>query len=539
MKILTILTHHIMRLDKFLFCGALLAVGCTSRAPETVEITYADMADKVRGAWAGKMIGVMYGRPMEFQVTDRMYTEPVAWEPENVEAALREDDIYGQMNFMATMQRLGQTAPLDSLARYFAEAEFDLCHANLQARKNYFDGLRGLDISTPANNIHCEDIDFQIECDFIGFVNPAMPRSAAAMCDRVGRVMAAADGLYAGIYISTLHSLSYVSDDIRQVVDEALNSIPADCAYALCIKDVIAAYEADSTDWTKCWVALNEKWNENDVCTPYNPFNIDAKLNGAYVVMGLLYGQGDLKKTMDITVGCGQDTDCNTATAAAVLCLMSGYEAIPDIFKSYIPAIADEKFIYTDYSLNDAVDVSLSFIAENVVAGGGKYYTDSLFSIVPQTPVPAPAEPGLADLRLRDQTEVTDTSRWHFSGNWQPFVYGAGDDAPYLMATAPGDSLTLEFEGTGIALLGSWNTDGGRAEVTVDDMAPRTVNTYFVKEAGKFEGNRAYIFYTTDLPDGQHTLTLRVLPDSDPKSTGHKIYLQRALIYGTSASAQQ
>ncbi len=520
-----------MRLTKLLFATLLCSAACSSPTPDPVEISSADMTDKVRGAWAGKMIGVMYGRPMEFQVTDRMYTDSVVWQPENITAALNEDDLYGQMNFMATMQRLGQDAPLDSLARYFAEAEFALCHANLQARKNYFDGLRGLDISSPANNIHCEDIDFQIECDFIGFVNPAMPQSASAMCERVGRVMAAADGLYAGIYVSTLHSLSYVSSDIPHVVGEALKSIPADCPYALCIKDVIAAYQADSTDWTKCWYAINEKWNEHDVCTPYHTFNIDAKINGAYVVMGLLYGHGDLKKTMDITVGCGQDTDCNTATAAAVLCLMSGYEAIPDEFKSHIPAIADEKFVFTDYSFNDAVDVTLKFIAENVIAGGGEYIPDSLYRIIPQTPVAVPAELGLANLVMADQVEVTDTTRWKFSGNWEPFVYGNGDDAPYLVATTPGDSATLTFAGTGIALLGSWNTDGGRALVQVDDREPRIAETYYITEAGKFEGNRAYIFYVTDLTDGQHTVTLRVLPESAPASTGHKIYLQRALIY--------
>ncbi|MDE6832242.1 MAG: hypothetical protein K2J07_05885 [Muribaculaceae bacterium] len=143
-----------MRLTNLLLASLLCTAACSSPTPTPVEITSATMIDKVRGAWAGKMIGVMYGRPMEFQVTDRMYTDSIIWQPENVTASLNEDDIYGQMNFMATMQRLGQDAPTDSLARYFAEAEFGLCHANLQARKNYFDGLRGLDLSSPQNSIH-------------------------------------------------------------------------------------------------------------------------------------------------------------------------------------------------------------------------------------------------------------------------------------------------------------------------------------------------------------------------------------------------
>ena len=38
------------------------------------------------------------------------------------------------------------------------------------------------------------------------------------------------------------------------------------------------------------------------------PFNIDATINSAYIVIGLLYGQGDFAKTMDIATRCGQDS---------------------------------------------------------------------------------------------------------------------------------------------------------------------------------------------------------------------------------------
>ena len=70
---------------------------------------------------------------------------------------------------MKTMELYGQDVSIDSLAKNFAYAEFALCHANLQARKNYFDGIPAEELSYPENSIHCEDIDFQIECDFIGF----------------------------------------------------------------------------------------------------------------------------------------------------------------------------------------------------------------------------------------------------------------------------------------------------------------------------------------------------------------------------------
>jgi len=42
-------------------------------------------------------------------------------------------------------------------------------------------------------------------------------------------------------------------------------------------------------DWTAAWKELEAKWGDVDICGAGSTFNIDAKLNGAYIVMGLLY----------------------------------------------------------------------------------------------------------------------------------------------------------------------------------------------------------------------------------------------------------
>lgn len=509
----------------------LLALGaCKTTKDELVEISEDVMTDKVKGAWAGKMIGVMYGRPMEFAANSAIYSDSIYWQPENIGKALLEDDIYGQLNFMMTMEKYGQDVSIDSLAKNFAYADFALCHANLQGRKNYFDGIPAAELSLPCNSIHCEDIDFQIECDFIGFINPCMPQSSNALCEKVGAIMSAADGMYAGMFVSAMHTLAYELSDPKEIIEKALLAIPQESGYAQCVKDVLAAYDNNPEDWQAAWDLLNEKWAPYDICTPYLPFNIDAKLNGAYVVMGLLYGQRDWGKTMEITVRCGQDTDCNTATAAAVLGLIDGYEAIPDVYKSHLPQIADSCFSHTDYSYNKAVAQSLVFIKENVERNGGSF-ADGVYRIKRQQPVAAPFVKGFAGLEVAELVPIADQSRWTLTGDWIDFVYGEGDDALYKVATVPGDSCSVDFEGSGVAILGSWNTDGGRAQVSIDGNPVKTVDTYYVTEAGKFEGNRAYLFYTLDLPKGKHTLSLVNQDEANPKSNGNKIYIEKILVY--------
>lgn len=489
------------------------------------------MTDKVKGAWAGKMIGVMYGRPMEFAATDHMYTDSIKWTPENIIGALNEDDIYGQLNFMSTMERYGQNVAVDSLAKYFANAGFALCHANLQARKNYFDGVPVDRLATPENSIHCEDIDFQIECDFIGFVNPCMPQSSNSMCARVGSVMAAADGLYAGMFVSAMHTFAYNCNNIDSIVASAMKAIPSESTYYKCINDVIDTYHNNPDDWTLAWNMLAERWAPYDVCTPYHSFNIDAKLNGAYIVTALLYGGGDWYKTMEIAIRCGQDTDCNTCNAAALLGLIYGYEAIPKELKSHIPNIADNKFAFTNYSFNKAVSQSLDFIKENVISGGG-YVTDDAYFIVAQKPEAPEFIKGFGDIRVAETVAVSDRNRWTFTGaGWEPFIYGDGDDAPYQKSTKPGDEAEIEFYGTGVAVLGSWNTDGGRADIYIDNAFVRTIDTYYVAEAGKYEGNRAYLFFTIDLPEAHHKLKIVNNAEANPRSSAQNIYIEKILTY--------
>lgn len=94
-------------------------------------------------------------------------------------------------------------------------------------------------------------------------------------------------------------------------------------------------------DWIKVWNKIEEKWNRREPCPEgaNAPFNIDAKLNGGYIAIGMLYGKGDLTQTIRITTRCGQDSDCNPARSAGVLGVVLGYKRIPEEWKSGISAI--------------------------------------------------------------------------------------------------------------------------------------------------------------------------------------------------------
>jgi pectate lyase len=52
------------------------------------------------------------------------------------------------------------------------------------------------------------------------------------------------------------------------------------------------------------------------------------------VLVGLLYGEGDFRKSVSLTTMCGFDTDCNAGTVGCLLGLRNGIEAIPAEWKN-------------------------------------------------------------------------------------------------------------------------------------------------------------------------------------------------------------
>ncbi|MHC4207081.1 MAG: ADP-ribosylglycohydrolase family protein, partial [Planctomycetota bacterium] len=122
--------------------------------------------------------------------------------------------------------------------------------------------------------------------------------------------------------------------------------------------------------------------------------NIDAKINAAYIVLGLLYGEGDLDKTIIITTRCGQDSDCNPSNSAGILFTTIGFKNLPDKFKSELNP--EGKFSHTPYNFPTLVKVCEKLVRESVIREGGKIEKDSdgreIFVIPVKKPKPGKLE---------------------------------------------------------------------------------------------------------------------------------------------------
>lgn len=330
--------------------------------------------DKLKGAWAGQAIGVCYGAPYEFQSNGKPITADLeGWRAERLDGAIHQDDLYVEMTFLQSLEKHGLDITPEQAGRDFGDSKYDLWHANRAARDNIRRGILPPASGSRAHNPHYDDIDFQIEADLFGILCPGMPQEAVRLGNLFGRIMNDDDGLYGGLFIAGMYTAAYFEDqDIEKVIRAGLDCIPAESTYRQCIADVLAWHREHPTDWLAAWHKIEAKWQDDDDCAPGEAFNIDAKLNGAYVVMGLLYGNGDLARTLEIATRCGQDADCNPSSAAGILGCMKGFAALGKQWTDGISRIADTNFAYTQYSWNTLIPACQRMTEAILLRKGGR-----------------------------------------------------------------------------------------------------------------------------------------------------------------------
>lgn len=484
--------------------------GCATIPQEsTVTMPVDVLKDKIKGAWAAQVIGVTFGTPVEFQYNGTMIQDyqEIPWYDGYMKETYEKDpgsydDIYMDLTFVQVLEDEGLDAPAQSFADAFAKAEYKLWFANQTARYNVLHGIRPPESGHWLNNPCADDIDFQIEADFAGLMCPGMVNSATEICDRVGHIMNYGDGWYGGVYVGAMYSLAFVSDDVEYVVEEALKVIPRKSKFAQCMSDVISWHKENPDDWKATWFKVQRKWGE-DIGSPrgvFQAFNIDAKINAAWVLMGLLYGDGDFTRTYEISTRCGDDADCNPATAGGVLATMKGYKNMPEFWKQGLAEVEPIDFKYTTISLNDAYELSFKHALEMIKRGGGQV-SDREVTIKVQKPKTVPLEVA-------------------FEGHWPK--------EKISLARELKDQTSFEFEGIGFAVMGSAEKAGEEDYVFEVEMY---IDGKFIETAKlptNFVLRRFTPFWRYQLAMTKHEVRLKMLNPTDKA----KLNLDDAVIYG-------
>lgn len=274
--------------------------------------------DKLHACWLGKNIGGTMGAPYE---GNRNVQDIKGFATESNEPTPN-DDLDLQLVWLCAMEQVGPANfNANVLADYWLDwipphwNEYGICKTNLRL------GLLPPMSGEVDNEKWRTSNGAWIRSEIWASMAPGVPDVAAkyatmdAMLDHgVG------EGVIAEIFTASMQSLAYVESDIQTLIQAALQKIPADSMTAKTVRLVIDCYQNGVS-----YLEAREKVVEFNKSLGW----FQAPGNLGFMTIGLLYGEGDMKKSMIYAINCGDDTDCTAATIGATLGIIGGTESIP------------------------------------------------------------------------------------------------------------------------------------------------------------------------------------------------------------------
>ncbi len=317
------------------------------------------LRDKIYACWMGKNIGGTFGGPYEHN-TNILDIQGFTTKPGD---PLPNDDLDLQLIWLKAIGDWGPKAVNEKiLGEYWLSYigpdwnEYGVCKGNL--REGFVAPLSG-----EVNNDrwkHSNGAWIRTEiwaCLFPGDMETVIRYAWYDACLDHGF----GEGTYATIFVAAMQTGAFITNDIRKLLELGLSKIPVESRTAQCVRTVIEGYDT-GRDWKDVRNQLVK--DTEDLGWFQAPANI------GFTVLGLLYGEGDFKRSMTLATNCGDDTDCTAATVGALMGIMNGTAGLP---KDWVQYIGDE--IKTKCLLN----------------GHGKYpatcteLTDAVMELLPVT----------------------------------------------------------------------------------------------------------------------------------------------------------
>ncbi len=199
--------------------------------------------------------------------------------------------------------------------------------------------------SDPAVNPEFEMIDAQLSTEIFGLFAPGRPDIALKMAYLPIRTTARGNAARAAEFYVVMHALAAVADpslsrrdQVRWMAETARKQLPEDGYVAAMYDFVKSRYEA-GLPWEQ---ARDEVYRRYQV-EQQDGYDLSSRglycngcfaagINFAASIVSLMYGEGDFKKTVQIAVLAGWDSDNPAATWGGLLGFLYGRKGIEEAF---------------------------------------------------------------------------------------------------------------------------------------------------------------------------------------------------------------
>ena len=315
------------------------------------------IAEKIRGAWIGRIGGCFLGKGIEgirtrdlslllrssgnypmhryirqADLTDALMAQTTfrfrrnekdLW-ADTTKLLLNDDDTNYTVLSSVIIDEYGDDfTPENVLTAWVHDQPKDAyCTAERVAWMNFVNGYLPPDTAV-YKNPYREYIGAQIRVDYYGYICAGDPVAAAEMAYRDASISHVKNGIYGAMYVAAMIARAAVSDDIMDIVRTGLALVPKTSRLYDHVGQIVKLYEnGKSIDACRRLVA-----SLYDEQTNYGWCHVLS--NAMLVTMALLYHPDDIGAAMCAAVESGFDTDCNGATVGSILGMKCGASHIP------------------------------------------------------------------------------------------------------------------------------------------------------------------------------------------------------------------
>jgi len=286
-----------------------------------MRLNYDTYYDKVLGGWVGKCAGGILGAPIEgykrfndIEISDKLF-----------ETNFANDDLDLQVLWLdMVMQKSVHIREKDFANHWLNHVGFPWNEYGITTR-NLKVGLLPPESGRLNNHYWDRSMGCPIRSELWGMLCPGMPEASSFYAQMDGSIDHFGFSVQAEQYFSACASIAFIENDITIVLKKALDYIPKnDCMYKL-VESV--------TEWhSNCPKEIIPK----KIKSYYGDADFtSAPMNIAFTILALLNSNNDFNCIVE-ALHYGHDADCIVATAGALIGIIKGYTAIPDIWKKRV-----------------------------------------------------------------------------------------------------------------------------------------------------------------------------------------------------------
>jgi hypothetical protein len=331
------------------------------------QLPLATYLDKLKGGWIAQMAAARWMANMEFNGAYNGKIAPesalVAWTPATVNNAFggEADETWAEIPYLDALHVYGIRATWEEFGNSWRDSKFPdsvIYSANLAARNNLKNGMlapnSGYFKNTGGN---AENQTWQMESNWNGMVAPGMVNAALDINWRAGHVALFGDALNGGAMVTAMQSTAFFAKSLDEIIQAGRVAVPEGSKYREMVEDVLKWHSENPADYTKVWQLIFDKYaNANRACKPTCPNTLDTKINGAFILLGMLFGNGNFEDTVKYAARAGDDGDCTANDSGSIMGTWLGLSKLDPKYSSALDMKAT--FIGTDYTFQKTIDMS-------------------------------------------------------------------------------------------------------------------------------------------------------------------------------------